>query len=89
MQYMDAPDPGTIVEEDIRRVIAELGVADFIYVPPKPVKGGANREVGDALLVANGMGAVLQIKARDPDVATTDTAARADGCRLRTGRSSL
>jgi hypothetical protein len=54
-------------EEDVRQIVAQLGVADFVYTVPVVVQGGATREVGDALLFSNGMGAILQMKARQAD----------------------
>ena len=51
-------------EEDVRQIVAQLGVADFVYTVPVVAQGGATREVGDALLFSNGLGAILQMKAR-------------------------
>ncbi len=70
---VDPSDPGTFVEGEVRRAIAELGVADFVYLPPKPAQGGSNQEVGDALLVANGRGGMLEVKARHRDIGSSDT----------------
>ena len=60
----DPPPEGDDHEEDVRQIVAELGVADFVYTVPVVAKGGATREVGDALLFSNGIGAILQMKAR-------------------------
>ncbi len=59
---------GDAIEDDVRKITARLGVADFVYTVPVLSKGaGGSREVGDGLLVSNGHGAVLQVKTRDPD----------------------
>jgi hypothetical protein len=55
---------GYAVEHEVRQVVARLGVADFVYRAALVSKGGATREPGDALLIANGRGAILQVKAR-------------------------
>src|SRR5579871_5389750 len=59
-------DYGHAVEEDVRQIVAQLGVADFVYTVPVLTRGDGTREVGDALLFSNGMGAILQVKSRLP-----------------------
>lgn len=49
-------DRGGFAESAVRDVAAVLGLPDFVYTVPRVRKGRANREVGDALLVANGAG---------------------------------
>jgi hypothetical protein len=51
-------------EEDVRQIVAQLGVANFVYSVPVVAQGGATREVGGALLFSNGMSVILQMKAR-------------------------
>lgn len=52
---------------------ARLGVADFVYTAAPVAKGSALREAGgDGLLISNGLGAVLQVKSRDPKRALDD-----------------
>jgi hypothetical protein len=51
-------------DEDIRQIVAQLSVSDFIYTVPVVAQGGATREVRGALLFSNGMGVILQMKAR-------------------------
>ena len=59
---------GDAIEDDVRNIAARLGVADFVYTVPILSKGrGGSREVGDALLIANGRGAILQVKTRNPN----------------------
>src|ERR1022692_1910823 len=65
---------GHAVEDDVRQIAARLGVADFVYTVPQLAKGGASREVGDALLVSNGRGAILQVKSRQPNSRPEDGA---------------
>lgn len=60
---------GHMTEEDVRQIAARLGVADFVFTVPLVVEGSRTREVGDALLIANGLGAVIQVKSRDPEAA--------------------
>jgi hypothetical protein len=62
----DIEDYGHMVEEEVRQIVAQLGVADFVYTVPVVGQGGGTREIGDALLFSNGMGAVLQMKSRLP-----------------------
>lgn len=64
-----------VVEDRARRIAARLGLADFVYRPRLVVRGGGNREPGDAILYANGRGAIIQVKARDPDAAAGDDTA--------------
>lgn len=59
-------DYGHLVEEEVRQIVVQLGVADFVYTVPVVRHGGGTREVGDALLFSNGMGAILQMKSRLP-----------------------
>jgi hypothetical protein len=62
----DETSYGDAVEENVRQIAARLGVSDFVYTVPKLAKGAATREVGDALLISNGLGAILQVKTREP-----------------------
>jgi hypothetical protein len=67
---------GSVVEEDVRVIAARLGLADFVYRAELVARGGGNREPGDALVYANGLGAIVQVKSRDPDAASADTSNR-------------
>jgi len=69
------PSHGEAVEDRARQVAARLGLADFVYRPQLVSRGGGNREAGDAILYANGKGAVIQVKARDPSAAVRDDTA--------------
>lgn len=69
---------GTIKEKQVRNIAARLGVADFVYYAPQVKKGSALREAsGDGLLIVGQRGAILQVKARDPQIGQIDTEARA------------
>lgn len=59
---------GHKAEEQARQVAAVLGLPDFVYVAELSLhRGSGSREVGDALLIANGRGAIVQVKSRAPD----------------------
>jgi hypothetical protein len=59
---------GDAIEDDVLKIAARLGVADFVYTVPILSKGaGGSREVGDGLLISNGHGAILQVKTREPN----------------------
>lgn len=60
---------GIDAEEAARAAAAVLGLPDFVFTVARLDKGRASREVGDGLLIANGQGAVVQVKARRPDAA--------------------
>jgi len=72
-------DHGTILEDNVRQVAARLGVADFVFTAEEVTKGTALREAGgDGLLISNGLGAVLQVKSREPAAALTDEVSRVE-----------
>lgn len=56
---------GDAVEDRARYIAARLGLADFVYRAELVNRGAGTREPGDAILYANGRGAVIQVKARD------------------------
>jgi hypothetical protein len=60
-------DPGRRVEARVREVAATLGLHDFVYTVPIVATAKGTDEVGDGLLLANGTGAVLQVKSRAPE----------------------
>lgn len=69
---------GTEREKQVRDIAARLGVADFVYSARPIPKGSASREAsGDGLIIAGARGAVLQVKARDPDSVRSDSEERA------------
>ena len=56
---------GRHIEETVRRIGADLGVPDFVYLPAVVAKGRATREVGDGFLISGQKGAILQVKSRE------------------------
>ena len=69
---------GAEVEAEVRAVASELGVADFVFTSALVSKGSGTRELGDGLLIVGEIGAILQVKARDPERIETDTPLRAN-----------
>lgn len=66
MGHPDA-EHGYRAEEQARRIAAALGLPDFVYVAElSKHRTSGTREVGDALLIANGHGAIVQVKSRTP-----------------------
>jgi hypothetical protein len=77
---VDDGSHGTEREARVRRIASELDVADFVFTCPLVTKGGgASREIrGDGLLVVGEVGgAILLVKARDPQRAEVDSPERA------------
>ena len=68
---------GSWLETLVREIAAGAGVPDFVFKPVEIDKGGARREVGDALLWIGHQIVVVSIKSRDPGVGT-DTPERRD-----------
>lgn len=68
---------GGWIETLVRDIAAGAGVPDFVFKPIEVDKGGARREVGDALLWIGHQIVVVSIKSRDPGVGT-DTPERRD-----------
>lgn len=69
---------GWKVEAEVRDIAGDLGVSDFVFTSPLVSKGAAKRELGDGLLIVGAAGAILQVKARDPDLAATDMSEKAN-----------
>lgn len=61
----------------VREIASILGVADFIYTSPPVVKGDSSREAsGDGLILVGERGAVIQVKAREPETGALDSPER-------------
>jgi hypothetical protein len=59
---------GDRAEEAVREVAAVLGLPDLVYLAElSQHRSSGTREVGDGLLIANGRGAIIQVKARAGD----------------------
>ncbi|WP_433228789.1 hypothetical protein ACQP2H_22745 [Micromonospora sp. CA-248260] len=79
IQATDAPSPiaeegiyTQLVEERVREAASAFAVPDFVFDPLKVSKGGAVREVTDALIIASDLALSVQVKARDPLAASGD-----------------
>ena len=81
---------GTARERHVREIAGILGVADFVFAAPPVAKGAASREAaGDGLLVVGSRGAVIQVKAREPDARTTDSTEKAERWVKKNARKAL
>jgi hypothetical protein len=60
----DGSEIGSAAEAATRGAAAAWGLPDFVFRPGRQPRGSGNRELGDALLIAGSIGAVIQIKAR-------------------------
>ncbi|GAB4102750.1 hypothetical protein GCM10028790_17690 [Micromonospora taraxaci] len=63
-----------LVEERVRQAASDFTVPDFVFNPRKVLKGGAPKEVTDALIVAGRLALSVQVKTRDPASASGDPA---------------
>lgn len=75
---MPLQSQGLAVEEYARRLAGSLGVPDFVYRPPVVRKGSGTRELGDGLLVAGGLGLIVQVKSRSAEQGHRDGLERAE-----------
>lgn len=84
-------DRGPVAEAATRGAAAFHGLPDFVFHPAIERRGPGVREIGDALLIAGGKGAAVQVKARqqatdDPERERAWLVRRAaDGTRQATG----
>lgn len=67
---------GKAAEVAIQDAAATWGMPDFVLFPAVERKGSGVREIGDGLLVAGGVGAIVQVKAREGDPGTEDRESR-------------
>lgn len=79
---------GIDAEDETRTIAAQLGLADFVYKAEMVSRGGGNREPGDALIYANGLGAIIQVKSREPAAARTDSTARTQAWIAKHGKKA-
>ncbi len=70
-------DYGHIVEDYVRDIASNIGVADFVFRPATVAKGPSTREIGDGLLWVGHQMAIVSVKSREPRL-TPDTPARRD-----------
>lgn len=71
-------DWGDQAEDYARTLAGSLGVADFVYHPVTESEGSRNRQIGDGLLVVGDHGLIVQVKARRPESAASDTSGKAE-----------
>jgi hypothetical protein len=77
-------------EEQVRALAARLGVADFVYFAPQVARGAATREPsGDGLLLVGGRGAILQVKARDPEKVAVDSPEKGRNWAKKNGENAV
>jgi hypothetical protein len=80
---------GRAVEHGIREIAAELGVADFVFHPLYVLRGQAEKEISDGLLICGRRGSILQVKSRGGSVAMADDRAQAVRWANRELRSAI
>ena len=68
---------GIAAESNVRQVAADLGVADFVYLPKRVRRGAAEKEVSDGILMCGEHGAILQVKSRGKSSLPVDDEAAA------------
>lgn len=64
--------PGRATEVAIKDAAATWGLPDFVFSPVVERKGSGVREVGDGLLIAGTLGAIVQAKAREVEPGDVD-----------------
>lgn len=63
---------GPAAEESTRVSAAWWGMPDFVFLPEQQRQGAGVRERGDGLVVADGIAAVIQVKARSAEPGTPE-----------------
>lgn len=67
----DAPR-GTEAEDAVADAAAMWGLPDFVFSPELDGRGGANREIGDRLIVVGDRAAAVQVKCRSAQGSTVE-----------------
>lgn len=67
---------GVAAERAVHEAVATWGLPDFVMKPQVERKGSGVREVGDGLLIAGDVGAIVQVKGRSVEVSTPDKEGR-------------
>lgn len=67
---------GIAAERAVHEAVATWGLPDFVMKPQVERKGSGVREIGDGLLVAGYIGAIVQVKGRSAGISTADKEAR-------------
>jgi hypothetical protein len=63
---------GPAAEDSTRVSAARWGLPDFVYLPEQQRQGAGVRERGDGLVVADGIAALIQVKARNASPGTPE-----------------
>lgn len=63
---------GPAAEDSTRVSAARWGMPDFVFLPEQQRQGAGVRERGDGLVVADGIAALIQVKARNAALGTTE-----------------
>ncbi|MCO4256350.1 hypothetical protein NG696_14115 [Pseudarthrobacter sp. HLT1-5] len=63
---------GPAAEDSTRVSAARWGLPDFVFLPEQQRQGAGVRERGDGLVVADGIAALIQVKARNAEPGTPD-----------------
>lgn len=67
---------GIAAERAVHEAVATWGLPDFVMKPRVERKGSGVREIGDGLLVAGDIGAIVQVKGRSAEPSTPDKEGR-------------
>ncbi|PQZ92887.1 hypothetical protein CQ018_10430 [Arthrobacter sp. MYb227] len=67
---------GIAAERAVHEAVATWGLPDFVMKPQVERKGSGVREVGDGLLIAGDVGAIVQVKGRSVEASNPEKEAR-------------
>lgn len=67
---------GLAAERAVHEAVATWGLPDFVMKPQVERKGSGVREIGDGLLIAGDIGAIVQVKGRSAEISAPDKEAR-------------
>lgn len=67
---------GIAAERAVHEAVATWGLPDFVMKPQVERKGSGVREIGDGLLIAGDIGAIVQVKGRSAEVSAPDKEGR-------------
>lgn len=68
----DDEERGPAAENATRDSAARWGLPDFVFLPEQQRKGAGVRERGDGLIIADGIAALIQVKARNAETGTPE-----------------
>lgn len=67
---------GIAAERAVHEAVATWGLPDFVMRPQVERKGSGVREIGDGLLIAGDVGAIVQVKGRSVEISTPEKEGR-------------